>query len=194
MNLNRQMLLTLASLTIIGCREDKPQAPVAAAPSSALQVKPTDYEGDWVFVGMAHPSRQGDGFGYAGYASIRGTEIRIHFVRSPNGAPESMRRMIPIPVQDRHTVSVDYVGKLVEADDEEFPGSSYIIQATCFDQMPLWPIDTIPGSILVGGMDPPFMFKSLAKHPVVAEEEISDEEPESIPKVDSDPNDPFAPD
>jgi hypothetical protein len=194
MNLNRQILLTLACLTFMGCREDRPKAPVAASPSSGVQSESTDYEGDWVFVGMAHPSRQGDGFGYAGYASIRGTEIRIHFVRSPSGAPESMRGMIPIPEEDRHTVSVDYMGKLVESDDEDFPGTSYVIQGTCFDQMPLWPIDTIPGSILVGMMDPPFMFKSLDKHPVVAEEEIREEEPESIPKVHSDPNDPFAPD
>jgi len=194
MSLCRQILIALAFLTVIGCRKDDPKAEVAASPKSGPKAKSTDYEGDWVFVGMAHPSRQGDGFGYAGYASIRGTEIRIHFVRSPTGAPESMTHMIPIPEEDRHTVSVDYVGKLVESDDEDFPEISYVIQGTCFDQMPLWPIDTIPGSILVGVMDPPFMFKSLAKHPVVAEEEIIEEESESIPKVDSYPNDPFAPD
>lgn len=194
MNLNRQILLTLASLTVIGCREDENKAPVAASPSGGFQVKPTDYEGDWVFVGTAHPSLQGDGFGYAGYASIRDREIRIHFVRSPNSAPESMRGMIPIPDEDRQTVSVDYVGKLVEADEEDFPGTSYVIQGTCFDQMPLWPIDTMPDSILIGAMDPPFMFRSLAKHPVVAEEGTGEEEPASSPNVDSDPNDPFAPD
>jgi hypothetical protein len=190
-----QSLVVLAVVTLPACREKEVTTEAVAEPEvSDAHARVTEFEGEWIFVGQAHPWRQGDQYGYAGFAQIRGTEIRFHFVRSPSSAPETMGGLCPIPEVDRMGVSVDYVGKLVDAKGEGMPGTEYLIQGTCFDQMPLWPVGTIPGSILIGGFDPPFMFKSVKAHPIIEAEEIIDEISKDPREGESSPDGPFSSD
>jgi hypothetical protein len=111
-------------VTLPACRKKEVAMEVVAEPEvSDAHARVTEFEGDWIFVGQAHPWRQGDQHGYAGFAQIRGTEVRFHFVRSPNSSPETVGGLWPIPEEDRSGVSADYVGKLVDAKGEGMPGT-----------------------------------------------------------------------
>ena len=144
----------------------------------------TEYEGDWIYVGPAHPWHWGDS-GIAGAVSISGETIRFDFVRSPYAGLSGELEGLFDFTRDGEVRST-YIGNLTTS-MEDWPADSvpegwfFISDTDSFlDGMPVWSFDE--HGILVGGFDPPFLFRSPSAPPVKidepdVEDEVEDDDP-----------------
>ena len=175
------MLFTTSS-----CEDREAQEAMSTTNKEAVrQSISQQFNGEWVFVGMAHPVYQADIFAWAGYVDIRGGEIKATFVRSPQSARTGIYGPGPlfIPEEDQNKASVVYTGRLVSPTEEEMvPEGWLMIEGGCFDEMPLWDgFSGEPDAIYIGSFDPPLMFKRVSAHPIFAPDEEASEVEENPP-------------
>ena len=129
----------------------------------------SEFDGHWVFVGLAHPFSQGD-MGRAGILSIDVNAIRFEFVRSP----EHGLRGIDFPFIrfEENAATMTYEGVISHLAGEELEdvGLQFSRQITgtgsYFDGMPIWQSAGMEKALLVGAFDPPIMFRLMGAPPV----------------------------
>ncbi|MFT5883186.1 MAG: hypothetical protein ACI9FG_001698 [Crocinitomicaceae bacterium] len=175
-------------LSLLSC-EKQPASDLSRFETKAVSHAPSKYEGDWIFVGLAHPWNYGD-LGAAGVVSISGLEVTLQFILSPAAGLHGVRSPFCfIPEGDS---SISITGRLSPVPDPEGYGGTfypYTIEdtGTDFDGMPIWTDPGLEHSILIGMFDPPLMFRSSSAPPIVirkTDDTIIGDDPFANPEVD----------
>jgi hypothetical protein len=181
-----KLLGTLSLITSLFLLSNCDKQPKSSADSTADN-KPisqvSEFDGDWVFVGLAHPWLLGD-TGCAGTVSIKGTEITFNFMLSPTAGINGDRSQWGL-IREGDT-SRTIIGSIVHNPKEKAFYSEYTIESSDsdIDGMPIWKSPTMKHSIMIGAMDPPLVFRSSTAPPFEAPETPLNPAPEDY--------DPFA--